>query len=277
MQFEPQQPNPFEPEQRYLYEQQPLSSPELPREPVQQPEGSWQSVPQQPMPPQQMPQQAYYPSAFPQQQGQQQPQQPLQNNPMQQMYMPQAQYPLQQWQQPLQPLQNNPMQPPMYAPQMQQPGYPYQGVQPVIMMPQQVVNVNIQNRQHGLFVRALYFFFIGWWAGLIWLNIGYFFVMSIIGLPVGLMMLNRLPMVMTLKPANQSININIVGNTTNINISGTQQINFLIRALYFVFVGWWAGLVWSYVAYGLFVLVLTIPVGVIMFNMLPTIITLRKN
>jgi uncharacterized membrane protein YccF (DUF307 family) len=146
------------------------------------------------------------------------------------------------------------------------------------MMPQQVVNVNIQQNQPGLFIRALYFLFIGWWAGLIWLNIGYFFVVTIIGLPVGLIMLNRLPLIMTLKPASQSVNINITGNTTNINITtGAQQVNFLIRALYFVFVGWWAGLLWSYVAYTLFVLIVTIPVGVIMFNMLPAIITLRKN
>jgi uncharacterized membrane protein YccF (DUF307 family) len=155
--------------------------------------------------------------------------------------------------------------------------YPYPPAQPV-MMPQQVVNVNIQQNQPGLFIRALYFLFIGWWAGLIWLNIGYFFVVTIIGLPVGLIMLNRLPLIMTLKPASQSVNINITGNTTNINITtGAQQVNFLIRALYFVFVGWWAGLLWSYVAYTLFVLIVTIPVGVIMFNMLPAIITLRKN
>ncbi len=165
----------------------------------------------------------------------------------------------------------------MYARQMQQPSYPYQAVQPMVIMPHQVVNVNIQPRQHGLFVRALYFFFIGWWAGFIWLNIGYFFVLSIIGLPIGLIMLNRLPTVMTLKAAKQSVNINVVGNTTSISIGGTQQINFLIRALYFVFVGWWAGLVWSYIAYGLFVFVLTIPIGVMMFNILPAVITLRKN
>jgi len=111
------------------------------------------------------------------------------------------------------------------------------------MMPQQIVNVNIQQHQHSLFVRALYFFFIGWWAGLIWLNIGYFFVLTVIGLPIGLLMLNRLPLVMTLKPASQSVNINITGSITNINISGAQQTNFLLRVLYFVFVGWWAGLI----------------------------------
>ncbi len=175
-----------------------------------------------------------------------------------------------------QPPQGYPGQP-MYAPQMQQPMYPYPPVQSP-MMPQQIVNVNIQQHQHGLFIRALYFLFIGWWAGLIRLNIGYFFVVTIIGLPIGLIMLNRLPLVMTLKPASQSVNINITGNTTNITITnGPQQMNFLLRALYFVFVGWWAGLIWAYIAYAMFVFILTIPIEVMMFNMLPAIITLRKN
>ena len=145
------------------------------------------------------------------------------------------------------------------------------------MMPQQVVNVNIQQNQHGLFVRALYFIFIGWWVGLIWLNVGYFFVLTVIGLPVGLVMLNRLPAVLTLKPASQQVNINITGNTTNINVGGAQQVNFLIRAVYFIFIGWWAGLLLAWVAYALFVLLVTIPVGVMLLNMLPTVITLRKN
>ena len=202
--------------------------------------------------------------------------QPPQGYPGQPMYAPQMQQPT--YPPPAQqPMYPSPMQQPMYPPQMQQPMYPYPPAQ-APMMPQQVVNVNIQQNQPGLFIRALYFLFIGWWAGLIWLNIGYFFVVTIIGLPVGLIMLNRLPLIMTLKPASQLVNINITGNTTNINITtGAQQVNFLIRALYFVFVGWWTGLLWSYVAYTLFVLIVTIPVGVIMFNMLPAIITLRKN
>ncbi len=83
---------------------------------------------------------------------------------------PYPQYPPQQ-----QPPQGYPGQP-MYAPQMQQPMYPYPPAQPFMMMPQQIVNVNVQPHQHSLFVRTLYFIFIGCWAGLIWLNIGYFFI-----------------------------------------------------------------------------------------------------
>src|SRR6266571_3333064 len=251
--------NPSEPDQQG----QSGSVQQYPQRQQQPPEGTWQP-PSQPsqLQPQWQPPQQQWP-------------QPPQENPQQPMAapqrMPQQYPPQQQWPQPP---PGNPGQP-MVAPQMQQPGYPYPS-QPM-MMPQQVVNVNIQQHQHGFFVRALYFIFIGWWAGLIWLNVGYFFVLTIIGLPFGLVMLNRLPYVLTLKPASQSVNINITGNTTNISIGGAQQINFWIRALYFIFVGWWAGLAWSGLAYGMFVCILTMPVGIMMFNILPAVITLRKN
>src|SRR6266700_2834209 len=116
-----------------------------PSEPDQQGQsGSVQQYPQRQQPPPGNPGQ---PMAAPQIQQQYPPQQ-----------MPQQYPPQQQWPQP--PL-GNPGQP-MAAPQMQQPGYPYPS-QPM-MMPQQVVNVNIQQHQHGFFVRALYFIFIGWWV-----------------------------------------------------------------------------------------------------------------
>jgi hypothetical protein len=109
-------------------------------------------------------------------------QQPPQGYPGQPMYAPQMQQPMYppQMQQPMYPppvqqsMYPPQMQQPMYTPQMQQPMYPYPPAQSA-MMPQQVVNVNIQQNQPGLFIRALYFLFIGWWAGLIWLNVGYFF------------------------------------------------------------------------------------------------------
>src|SRR6266568_6821629 len=238
------------------------------------------SQPGQSGPDQRYPQWPQQPLPYPQPQGngyqQQQSYPPQQSSPQWQTpSRPSQQPPEGTWQPPLQPLPPPPY-PQQYPPQMQQPGM-YPPAQPIMVMPQQIVNVNIQQKQHGLFMRALYFIFIGWWAGLFWLNMGYFFVLTVIGLPVGLLMLNRLPTVLTLKPASQQVNINITGGVTNINIGGAQQVSFLIRAVYFVFIGWWAGLLLAWVAYALFVLVVTIPLGVMLLNLLPTVITLRKN
>jgi uncharacterized membrane protein YccF (DUF307 family) len=52
--------------------------------------------------------------------------------------------------------------------------------------------------QRSLLVRVVYFVLVGWWAAWIWMTIAYFLCLTILLLPVGLMMLNRLPEVFTL-------------------------------------------------------------------------------
>ena len=140
------------------------------------------------------------------------------------------------------------------------PAYPYPSVQQANVM-NTMVNVNIQQKGHGLLIRTLYFLFIGWWAGYFWLSIGFGLCMLIVTLPLGLAMLNRLPQVLTLRPAGMQTQANVSVNTAvtgmpgamsmaqtvniHVNVGGTRQTNFLIRALYFLFIGWWAGWFWA--------------------------------
>jgi uncharacterized membrane protein YccF (DUF307 family) len=53
-------------------------------------------------------------------------------------------------------------------------------------------------KQRSLWLRAIWFVLIGWWAALIWMVVGYLISLTIIGIPIGIMMLNRLPGVYTL-------------------------------------------------------------------------------
>ncbi len=53
-------------------------------------------------------------------------------------------------------------------------------------------------QQRSLWIRAIWFVLIGWWAAGIWMFIAYLISLTIIGIPVGIMMLNRLPEVFTL-------------------------------------------------------------------------------
>jgi len=172
--------------------------------------------------------------------------------------------------------------------------YPPQGA-PSMMRQTTVVNVNMQHKGPGFFVRAIYYIFIGWWLGFFWLNLGFFLCFLVITLPIGLMMLNRLPQVMTLRPAGTSTKVNVAStqiatsgapgqpgqmmSVQNINVSvgGTQQMSFLVRAVYYIFVGWWAGYLWANLAYLCCLFIVTLPVGLIMFNRLPMILTLRRN
>jgi hypothetical protein len=122
------------------------------------------------------------------------PQQPYYPPPQHGYPMP-AQYP------PQQPMPY-PYQQPMYPQQqmmMPQQPMPYQ--QPMYM-PQTNVNVNIgyqQKQQLPAIVRILYFLFIGMYLGMFWAGFALFLCCTIIGLPLGILMFNQLPAVMTLK------------------------------------------------------------------------------
>lgn len=168
--------------------------------------------------------------------------------------------------QPLQPRYDGPplpqqapaVQPPVYQqtqPQMMQQPYGML-VQPVM---QQNVNVNIQTKQTSFFVRILYFLFIGWWLGFFWLNLGYFLCLTVVGLPLGLVMLNCLPQVLTLRSSGTSTQVQVSSSASmvqgamvmqqnvNITVGGTRQLNFFARALlhlYWLLAGLHLGMRW---------------------------------
>ena len=56
----------------------------------------------------------------------------------------------------------------------------------------------IATEQTSFLVRALYFIFLGWWLSLFWMIGSYLLMLTVIGIPLGLMMVNRLPYVFTL-------------------------------------------------------------------------------
>jgi uncharacterized membrane protein YccF (DUF307 family) len=144
--------------------------------------------------------------------------------------------------------------------------------------PPHVTQINIRQQQSpGCLVRGLWYLFIGSWLGFFWLHLGYAFCLTIVGLPLGLTMLNRLPWVLTLRPASQQVNVTVVPGVTSITLGGAQQYSMLIRTLYFLGIGWWAGYLWALTGYTLCMFIFTLPVGLIMLNHLPMVLTLRKN
>ncbi len=50
----------------------------------------------------------------------------------------------------------------------------------------------------SIVVRGVYFILVGWWASAIWTLIAYLLSLTVIGLPVGVKMFNRLPKVVSL-------------------------------------------------------------------------------
>ena len=118
------------------------------------------------------------------------------------MQQPPNQFTPQYQPQPYYPPQQQPQYPQPYYPPMPQPYYP--PPMPNYMLSNQVVNVSVLTQQtgvqqYGCLVRSLYFVFIGWWLGLTWAIIALLFCATFIGLPIGMVMLNSLPAVLTLQ------------------------------------------------------------------------------
>jgi uncharacterized membrane protein YccF (DUF307 family) len=102
----------------------------------------------------------------------------------------------------------------------------------------------------GCLVRAVYFILIGWWLTGIWSALAWGLMASVIGLPIGLWMVNRLPQVLALMPARMVAvtTTDATGQRTTV-IGSAPERPFVVRAIYFVLIGWWFSAIWLGVAY----------------------------
>jgi uncharacterized membrane protein YccF (DUF307 family) len=59
--------------------------------------------------------------------------------------------------------------------------------------------VTIGPQQISTVVRTIYFVLVGWWATALWIVVAYVLFVSIIGIPIGVIMLNAVPSIATLQ------------------------------------------------------------------------------
>ncbi len=130
--------------------------------------------------------------------------------------------------------------------------------------------------EHGvnLLLRAIYFLVFGLWFSAIWASVAWFLSVTIIGLPLGLWMLNRLPQVTTLRAQRGDLKINAQGEISRTSVP---QAPFLLRALWFLLVGWWLSALWLSAAWALSATIIGLPFAFWMFDRVPAIITLQRN
>ena len=128
----------------------------------------------------------------------------------------------------------------------------------------------------SLLVRAAWFVFVGWWASGLWLAVAWVCNVSVVGLPIGLKMIEQVPYVVSLKPATTVTIYDSDGGTVTTSQNQRGQYSLILRALYFALIGWWLSLLWMGVAYLCLLCVVTLPVSVYMFSKLPAITTLKR-
>jgi uncharacterized membrane protein YccF (DUF307 family) len=141
------------------------------------------------------------------------------------------------------------------------------------------VIVNQANDGPGCLVQGLWFIFFGWWLGQLWIGLAWFFNLTIIGLPVGLAMINRISGIVALRPSTYKLNTQVTtvnGQTLVETGLKAKQHPFILRALWFIFFGWWLSGIWMQIAYFLCIIIIGMPLGFAMFDRTASVLTLRK-
>jgi uncharacterized membrane protein YccF (DUF307 family) len=129
----------------------------------------------------------------------------------------------------------------------------------------------------GLLVRALWWLFIGWWLSGVVVAIAWVALITIIGIPLGVWLINRLPTVLTLRPRTRTWTMgqDADGHTVMSEV-GREQVAWPIRGLWFLVVGWWASAIWMGGAWLVQLTIIGIPVALIMFNRTPFVASLYR-
>jgi uncharacterized membrane protein YccF (DUF307 family) len=141
-------------------------------------------------------------------------------------------------------------------------------------MPNMVVQQTSQ--EPGCLVQGLWFIFVGWWLGGLLVAAAWALNASIILLPLGMVILNNIPKALALQDPLKYATVAMRGNTAVVVEAGLPQHPFLLRAAFFLLVGWWWSGLWLGAAYALCATVILMPVGLAMFRLTPAMTTLRR-
>lgn len=160
-------------------------------------------------------------------------------------------------------------QPETYPPQ------PY-GYPPPTTQYNQQVNVAVMpaSSAPSFGVRAVWYIFIGWWLGGLVITLGY---LTCWIPPLSFWFLNRIGRAMTLRPITKSWEYVQTAAGVVLREVKQQQVAWYWRGLYFICIGLWIGAVWLTLAYVLCLTVILMPIGMMMINRTPGVITLEKH
>jgi hypothetical protein len=92
----------------------------------------------------------------------------------------------------------------------------------------------------------------------------------------GAFLLNRIPAAITLRRRSKTWVADSQGGVTFLRQVNVAQRPIWMRAIWLVFVGWWALAIWLFIAWFGCILLLTLPIGLWMYNRAPAVATLMR-
>ncbi len=126
----------------------------------------------------------------------------------------------------------------------------------------------IETCENNWALRGVYLVTAGYALGFVVAGVAGVFILSIIGMPVGLWLIDRMPIFISLRPECLHH-----AREWNYVLHGRQR-PLGTRLLYFVFVGSWLSILWMAVAYALIFTVILIPTTFWMFDRVAQVATL---
>ena len=132
----------------------------------------------------------------------------------------------------------------------------------------QIVEVEPPN----LVLRVIWFVLVGWWLTGILSVVAWALNATIIGLPLGLWIVNRLPLAATLRTSSSQYRVE-----NGLLRPGFEQHPLPLRAVYFVLIGWWLSGLWMVAAYALLVTIVGMPAAFWMYGRIGAITTLYRT
>ncbi|MDD5370874.1 MAG: YccF domain-containing protein [Anaerolineaceae bacterium] len=130
----------------------------------------------------------------------------------------------------------------------------------------------------GCLIQLLWFALVGWWLGQLWIAVAWFLMVTIVGIPLGVMMLNKLPRVIALRDEAHRVAVSARGDGMLVQREiAVPETDMLVRALYFIVIGWWLSALWMEAAYAISLTVIGLPVGFWMFDRVPTVVSLKHS
>jgi uncharacterized membrane protein YccF (DUF307 family) len=143
-----------------------------------------------------------------------------------------------------------------------------------------VSNIIIQQKSSnpGCLIQLIWFVFIGWWAGQIWIALSWFLMLIVLGIPLAVKMINYLPKVIALRGGSKTVTITQTAGGLIVTTGGSvPQRSIWLRIIWFLLIGWWFSAIVMELGYFFCLTLIGLPLGFWLFDRVPAALSLRRR